>query len=218
MESGGTIVILANGTWAADEARPICRGARHIVAADGGWDRAFAADIRPDVLIGDLDSLPEPSVSAAEASGASIFRYPREKDETDLDLALGWALHAHPERVVIYGALGGRADHSITNLHLLERCDGSGVDAYLVSAGETIRLVTRAFEFADVRTGDRVSLIPLSDSVRVTTCGLRYGLCDEVLWRAASRGVSNVVTEPPVRVSVSEGKLLVVHARGEVGE
>lgn len=215
MTSGGTVVILANGPWTADEARSACQRARHVVAADGGWDQAAAAGIRVDVLIGDLDSLPKSSVSAAAASGASILRHPQEKDETDLELALDWALEARPECVVVFGALGGRADHSVTNLHLLERADRSGVDVCLVSAGETIRLVTREFEFANARTGDRVSLIPLSDSVRVTTCGLRYGLCEDVLRRAASRGVSNAITGLPARVSVSEGKLLVVHAREE---
>ncbi|MCC6189725.1 MAG: thiamine diphosphokinase, partial [Anaerolineales bacterium] len=61
---------------------------RLIIAADGGLRYAARFGLHPDVLIGDLDSVPEAAIQAAQDAGALILRHKVEKDETDLELAL----------------------------------------------------------------------------------------------------------------------------------
>jgi thiamine pyrophosphokinase len=73
----------------------------------------------PDVLIGDLDSTDTVGGGPPPDSKTKILRHPRDKDETDLELALSYALERDPSSIVIVGALGGRIDHALSNIALL---------------------------------------------------------------------------------------------------
>ena len=209
------VLVLADGQWDSDEAvRALRRDADWCLAADGAWAKADAAGVVVDAVIGDLDSLSDEERARLDASGIEILRYADEKDWTDLELALDHALRSSPQRIVLYGALGGRLDHSLTNIHLLEKGLAANVPVECVSGDETVRLVDGPLALAGARVGDRVSLVPISESVRLSTEGLAYELRGETLFRAASRGVSNVVRAVPVKVLVADGRLLVLHHTG----
>ena len=209
-----TVLILANGVWAGPERlRPLVASADHIIAADGGYSKALAHGVRVDEVVGDLDSIPEAEREALdEAAAPAVHSFPRDKDWTDLELALEHALRRDPAQIILLGVLGERLDHALTGLHLLEKGIQAGVPILLVAETETARLAHDEATLDDVELGDRVSLIPCSDSAIVTTEGLRYRLRGEKLRRTASRGVSNEVAQVPVRIIVEAGLLLVIHA------
>jgi thiamine pyrophosphokinase len=210
------VLILANGPWIGDaDARRRAAGARFVIAADGGFAKALAAGARVDLVVGDLDSLDSAMREELARSGAEVRQYPAAKDWCDLELALDEALNRKPDRIVILGALGRRLDHELTNIHLLERGLAAHVPVVLVDGRQSVCLVDARHEVCEAAIGDLVSLIPISESVRATTSGLAYPLRDEVLQRAASRGVSNVVSNLPVEVDVASGRLLVIHGRPE---
>lgn len=209
-----TIVILANGAWTgAAQARCLAASADYVIAADGGLSKALRARIRVNLVVGDLDSLDDAGRSELQRMHIETRRFPAAKDASDLELALGEALARGPHAIWILGALGRRLDHTLTNIHLLERGLDAGVDIRLVDARQSVALVGGRHEIAGADVGDRVSLIPLSSSVRASTAGLRYSLGDEELRRAASRGVSNEVASVPALVEVTQGRLLVIHVR-----
>lgn len=94
---------------------PIVPANSFVIAADGGLDHARALDVTPDVVVGDFDSItgkrPTPDERTVEL--------PPEKDDPDLlsALKIGWF---HGARLFhIYGALGGRIDHTISNIQLM---------------------------------------------------------------------------------------------------
>jgi thiamine pyrophosphokinase len=211
------ILILANGDWGTTEAERLrleqwAADSDHVVAADGAIDRARAWGVRVDTLIGDLDSVLYPDGLERQVPDLEIIRYPQEKDSTDLELAVEWALDQSPEHVTLFGATGGRIDHTLANLALLERGLHAAVPMLLVDGDETVRLVQQELLLEEASVGDRVSLLPVSLFVTVSCEGLRYRLASEKLFRGWGRGVSNVVTESPVRISVETGVLAVVHA------
>jgi len=176
-----------------------------VIAVDGGFLRAQAAGVAVHVLVGDLDSLPE----APLPTGLEVVRHPMEKDATDLELALDYAVSLSPEKLHLFGALGERLDHTLANLNLLERYD---VPITVHHGPETLHTVSRELVLEGARVGDRVSLIPLSSQVTgVRTQGLRYRLNGGALRRASSQGISNEVTALPCVVSVKGGRLLVIH-------
>ena len=214
-----TVLILANGVWAGPERlRPLVASADHIIAADGGYSKALVHGVHVDEVIGDLDSIPAAAREAlAEAASPAVRTFPRDKDSTDLELALDHALRRDPSQIILLGVLGDRIDHALTGLHLLEKGIQAGVPILVVAGNETARLVHDEATLDDIELGDRVSLIPFSDSALVTTEGLRYRLRSEKLRRTASRGVSNEVVQLPVRMIVEAGLLLVVHAPREGG-
>ena len=189
-----------------------------VVAVDGGYDIAIGQGIKPHILLGDLDSL-EGDVPEGEA--LEILRYPPEKDYTDMELALMSLDPSQQDEVLILGGLGGRLDHTVANLQLLER--------YTRKSGET----TKAFRHIEMMDGkDRcfvvhgptdptgcrieavedayLSLLPLSKSCEgVSLKGVKYPLEGEILYRGATLSVSNEIEEEAALLEVGSGSLLV---------
>jgi thiamine pyrophosphokinase len=197
-----TILIVAGGVASAEEAREAAKNADYIIAADGGFSLASRAGLRVDLLVGDMDSLDR------VPENVPTLKFPREKDATDLELALDYACEMKPERIFIVGAFGARLDHTLANANLLEKYD---LPVVLFHQGFRVYLVVDELEIS-AELGDLVSLIPLSAEVRgIFTWGLRYPLHDGVLFRASTRGVSNEVVGLPCGVRVREGKLLLIH-------
>ena len=190
------------------------RSADLLIAADGGALPLLRAGIVPHVAIGDMDSIDVVGLAELEARGVALRRFAREKDETDLELALLYAAAAGADSIDILGALGGRWDHTLANVALLALPELHGLGARLLADGQTLYLVREAAVLEGQR-GDTVSLLPLSgDAHGVTTRGLQYPLDDATLSYERARGVSNVLLDPPGHVSLREGLLLVVQHAG----
>ncbi len=211
-----SILILANGKWGNTTRLPDLAGrAARVIATDGAWAKAVAVGIPVDCVIGDLDSLTPSELTALRDSGIEIQVHPPDKDWTDLELAVDCALTSSAQRLVVFGALGGRLDHTLANVLLLEKAVERGVKVELIAGDETAWLIRSDFTLPSGRVGERISLVPLSDEVVVRTDGLRYHLDDGVLFRTSARGVSNVIDHLPVRIAVRSGTLLVVHGPPE---
>ncbi len=205
------IIIFANGVienLRAEVARWIQPGDL-IVAADGGTRHALAAGVLPIRIIGDLDSLDADLRAYAEAAGMEFHVYPPAKDETDLELALLWAVEQSAEVIVILGAMGGRPDQELANLLLLALPALAGRKAVIVNGTWVICCIRGGEAFVLRGTpGDTVSLIPLGgDAHGVTTQGLVYPLHNETLYFGQSRGVSNVMAGEEAMVTVEDGLL-----------
>lgn len=208
-------VIVANAPdFSAAPFHALLARADLLIAADGGGNALHAAEVTPHVVIGDLDSL-RPEVAAVfAAAGATILRHPPEKDETDLELALLYAVAQGAERIDILGALGGRWDQGLSNVALLALPELAGRRVRLLDVGQEAYLA-RGETPIPGEVGETVSLLPLGGPARgITTLGLYYPLADAELRFERSRGVSNVIVAPPAQVTVREGLLLVVHLFG----
>jgi len=203
-------------------------GVADIVAADGGLARARTLGLRPDVLVGDLDSLAPALLAGVEAEGIPVKRARTDKDESDAELALLEAMARGATRITVLGAFGGpRLDHALANLWLLAHPAlapaavillDAGSRAFLVQApGAGGEAVTRALPGPD---GATITLLPFGgDVVGITTRGLAYPLRDEPLTVGPARGLSNVRTSADAAVTVRAGRLLVVetaHPRGRL--
>lgn len=193
-----------------------------VVAADGGWDKATTLGLRPGLLVGDADSLPETRFAEVAAQGVPIERSPAAKDESDAELALLAAIRRGATRVTILGALGGkRFDHALANVGLLALPELAGAQAELLDATTRVRLLRApAVDGAAARcqlagaAGDLVSLLPLGEpALGVTTAGLLYSLLNETLRPGPARGLSNVRLTTEAGVSLRRGHLLIVETR-----
>jgi len=190
------------------------RAADLLIAADGGALPLLRAGIVPHVAIGDMDSIDAAGLAELEARGVALRRFPREKDETDLELALLYAANAGASAIDILGALGGRWDHTLANVALLALPELRTRRVRLLADHQTLFLV-RDSAVLDGQFGDTVSLLPLAGAAHgVTTRGLRYSLDDATLSYERVRGVSNVLLNPPGHVSLRTGLLLVVQQAG----
>lgn len=182
-----------------------------VVAVDGGGNPLFAAGVRPDVVIGDLDSLAQDALEYYTQAGVEIVRYPAEKDETDIELALLLAVERGATHIDVLGALGGRWDQSLSNIALLALPELAGCFVRLLEPSQELYLV-RGEATVTGNRGDTVSLLPVWGAASgITIRGFYYPLHDATLHPERSRGVSNVLLDPPGHVQVREGLLLVVH-------
>jgi thiamine pyrophosphokinase len=187
------------------------RAADMLIAADGGALPLLRLGLLPALVIGDLDSLDAASQATLRGRGVELRRFPRAKDETDLELALLHAAERGATQIDILGALGGRWDHTLANVALLALPELRGRRARLLGERQELFLVRDAAAI-DGRMGDTVSLLPLTPTAQgVTTQGLLYPLGEATLRYEQARGISNVLVEPPGRVSLRDGLLLVVH-------
>jgi thiamine pyrophosphokinase len=210
------VIVIAGGEASGREGwQTWVRGGDLVIGADGGAARALGWGLIPDLVVGDMDSLPAPARAELEARGSRFVEHPRAKDETDLELALNAAVDAGADEIVVLGALGGRLDHLLANVLLLALPRLKGVAVRIVDGQQQARLL-RGGEAADLegQPGDLVSLLPLGGDARgVTTTGLAWALAGDTLRFGFSRGVSNEMSGRVARVELQAGYLLVVQGR-----
>jgi thiamine pyrophosphokinase len=168
-----------------------------VVCADGGCHHALRLGLIPGTIIGDGDS-----------GGSATL--PAEKDMTDMEACLVHALQSGADEIALLGATGGRLDHFLGNIGLLERAGGK---AFMLDAGHEIRAIgNRPYTIGPPHRCRYFSVIPLDEAVKgVTITGAKYPLQDADLYRNATVGVSNEPLEgQPFTVTVKSGRALLV--------
>lgn len=182
-----------------------------LVAVDGGLRYMTHLGLVPDLIIGDLDSADPEAVKQSTILGSQVRKFPRDKNETDLELALSAALEMGATAILVVAALGGRLDQTLANLFLLTRPELTGVDVRLVDGEQEVFLV-RGEACITGKTGQRVSLLPLcAPATGIQTAGLKFALQDETLYPDRTRGISNQMSSDSARISLREGILLCIH-------
>lgn len=187
----------------------------HIIAADGGALHCLRLGFIPHTLIGDLDSLTSTEINSLQYAGAQIIRFPTQKDETDLELAILHAIHQDSDQIVVYGALGARWDMTLANLMLLTHSAFINTRLSLIDGNQEIRVLRGSGSMQlHGKAGDTVSLIPLSgEASGIDTHDLEYALMDGTLSFGSPRGVSNIMLCDRCQITLKHGLLAVIHIR-----
>jgi thiamine pyrophosphokinase len=214
MEMGKKIIIVAGGRlgdplffrkWVDT------MGDALIVCCDGGARHLQNAGFQPNVILGDMDSVDPAQMASYESLDVQIKQYPVKKDFTDSELALEYALTLNPESIYLWGGLGGRIDHSLANIYLLQKAMTAAAKMYLIDEYCEVFMVNQD-AILNNASGQTISLVPLSLQVEgITLKGFLYPLTDAVLRMGETRGVSNMINEERAVISVRAGCLLVVH-------
>lgn len=183
-----------------------------LVAVDGGLRHLLAIKKKPHLLIGDLDSVTPEQLQALSSGGVEIQRFPVEKDETDLELALLETTRRGYKTIILVGALGGRIDQMLANLYLLMLPQLHGLKVRIIDGYQEIFLIRHNAQ-VDGQVGDIISLLPFKGNAEgVSTTGLEYPLSNETLLLEHSRGISNRMVEPYALITLTKGCLLCVHS------
>ena len=214
------IVIFANGELPdLETARELLLTDDYLIAADGGANHLLKMGILPEIVIGDLDSVDEDTLFDLTSAEVEIKQYSEDKDETDIELALRFAVELRPSAILIVGALGGRLDQTLANLSILTDPTLPRIDIRLADGVEEaffLRASTAKEGQVEVRgrSGDTISLIPWHGPVEgIATEGLQWPLYGETLFPGRSRGISNVMLEGKASIRIQSGLLLIVHRR-----
>lgn len=181
-----------------------------IIAADRGAGYCLRAGVKPDVVVGDMDSISPAARREAERSGIPFIQHSTEKDKTDTQLAMDIALNRGAGCIEMLACTGDRFDHSLANVHLLYAALKAGVDAEILAPSHRIFLVDSEAGI-DGMNGAVLSLLPLSLEVRgVCLSGFQWPLKGAVMEVGNPYGISNRIVSEQARIRVREGVLVAV--------
>jgi len=179
-----------------------------IAAADSGLLLAESAGLRPDWIIGDMDSL-EPENRLAAYPPEIVLRYPRDKDYTDTELAFSLLREKGCEKIWIVGGGGGRIDHLFGIRSLFER---DHPPERWITAGEDIRCLQASCDFVFLCEEKEkvISVFPLGDGPwEAESSGLVWPL-DGLDWKRGFFGLSNRAPNGAFTVTVKQGRFFVM--------
>ncbi len=179
-----------------------------VIAADGGLRVLESIHIKPDLLIGDLDSLGDHPLP----NDLPLEKHPVEKDDTDTGIALAQGFAMGYREFVLCGCAGGRVDHLIANFQSMCRYSKLGANVRLIAPDYDAYALTNGSMVLPHRpAGTTVSIFCHGDKAEgVTLQGLYYPLDGYTLTCNHPLGVSNQHTEETAEISVQNGTLLII--------
>lgn len=210
--------VISGGTIKDDFALEYMESAEEktLIAADSGMDFLYRNNRKPDVIVGDFDSV-ESEALAYFRTKEGITWYPLvpEKDDTDTEFAVRTALRMGAEKITILGGTGSRLDHVFGNVELLGIGMEQNVPMELVDANNRIRMIKSGITLEkSSQFGTYVSLIPYTECVQhLFLTGFKYPLADVSLKGFCSLGVSNEIVEDTAEIRFDGGILLVTESR-----
>ncbi|SDB16153.1 thiamine diphosphokinase [Eubacterium oxidoreducens] len=181
-----------------------------MIAADKGLLFFYETGKKPDLIMGDFDSIPSKILSHyRETMPDRILTYPSVKDETDTELAILKALEMGAKKIHLLGATGGRVDHLLGTMKNLGLGLDKGAEIYLVDKANRIRMIAegKTVLHKNDMFGTYFSIIPYENSLKgLTIRGSMYDVQQITLEGFISRGVSNQMLEDVVEIEIEEGK------------
>lgn len=178
-----------------------------VIAADAGYLHLQERGIRPDLLIGDFDSLKHVPPEEVER-----VTFPSVKDDTDLMLAVQYAFDRGWRRFLLYGCMGGRLEFTLANFQILSNIVKRGATVYAVGCGALVTAVRNGALLFDEHFTGRISVFCSGgEATGVTLRGLAYPLDRAVLTYDNPLGVSNEFIGQRGSVAVENGTLIVIY-------
>lgn len=180
-----------------------------VICADRGYASACKLGIAPDIIVGDFDSY-----DGRLPDDTEIIRSVPEKDDTDTLLAIKTAIERGSEEIVIYGAMGGRFDHTIANIQSLAYIQGRGCRGFIEDDDNIITLCGEGKHRFPYMEGYYFSVFAMTDElyIKVMT-GVKYPLADYVMTGSFPIGVSNEITDENAVLDITDGLALVVRSK-----
>ncbi len=213
MSKDGKCIVICAGDFTPVEIKK--KDGDFVIAVDGGYLYSKVAEIAPDLIVGDFDSVGE-----AEAEELSLMKMTDAKrivelnpckDDTDTLAALKIGLQKGYRNFHIYGAMGGRLEHTIANIQCLHFLKNNGAKGYILDAYCMMTLIQdETVEFQKGMEG-YLSLFSLNEKAEgVTIKNMKYPLDKAELTNDFPIGISNEFIGEPGEVTVENGTLLAV--------
>lgn len=207
-----SIAIVAGGTLEHAMKKRI-RMADYSIGVDHGAYWLLENHVTSDMAIGDFDSVSQRQVAAVEQAFINTIKYPKEKDATDLELAIDAAISMKPKRIELFGVIGTRMDHTWAAIQLLQTIKSHNIIGLIVDNFNEISLLSGFSSLHKSQTYSYVSFFPVDSRATVTLTGFRYNVSRRVFMSGSSLGVSNQILSSPAKVIVHDGTLLMIRSR-----
>ena len=178
-----------------------------VWAIDRGADVCQAAGLNPQILLGDADSATGEAWQWLTGLATPVLRYPADKDDSDLQLALRELTRQRPgSAALLTGGWGGRFDHAWSNVSSLIQAMDQGLGpAALIDQAETMFLLSggQQLTFEFVHVPKIISLIPLAPTCeQVFSSGVHWPLNGARLSLHEPAAISNRLAKDSQQIMV----------------
>ncbi|CQR47740.1 Thiamine pyrophosphokinase [Paraliobacillus sp. PM-2] len=185
------------------------------IGADHGCITLLDHHLLINLAVGDFDSINEQLFNKVKENAEETIRYPIEKNETDLELAIAYALKLFPDQVFLFGVTGGRMDHTLANVQQLLPIIQQNIKAVIVDKQNAILLFEPGTYSIDLDPDyTNISFIPFSKTVEgLTLEGFYYPLDNHTLSWGSTRCLSNKLLSKKGTFSFDRGILIMIKSR-----
>lgn len=185
----------------------------YIICADGGIKNFLDTEIKPDLLVGDLDSINKEGLEFLEKNRIKCEKFPPKKNCTDTELAMSYLLEKNCSSIVILSATGTRMDHTMANILSLEKLYSLKVPVKFIDNHNEIIYMESGTINVSKDDYKYISVISLSDYIIYSTKGMEYETDHLKIERYSARGVSNEIKESSAEINIHCGKGLIIKSR-----
>lgn len=177
-----------------------------IIAADGGYKYLIDSDIVPDIIIGDFDSF------GKVPDGNNVIKLNPVKDITDMHAAVEAGIERGYAEFCIYGACGGRLDHTLANIQLIASLAERKIKAYIRDGEKVITAVCNDIISFPKEHKGYISVFSHSDKCTgVNITGLKYTLENGTLSNSFPLGVSNEFVGTESEIAIGNGTAIIIY-------
>ncbi len=180
-----------------------------IICADGGLNYIEKYNVIPDAILGDFDSVKEDTLKKYKKLCKNIVQFEKEKDLTDTEIAIDYAVQNDYYDVTLICASGSRLDHTIANIMLMEKYNEVGVNIKIIDNNNEIQLIREKLVLKNKKKYF-TSIVPITKIVKgINLKGFKYKLIDKDVSRGSTLCISNYIVDDFAEISIKEGTALV---------
>ena len=179
-----------------------------IIAVDSGYEHLTKLDLKPDILIGDLDSVNKELINIAKSEGVEIFEFNKDKDESDFELAINYSISIEAGSITIIGGENGEIDHLFSIYNIISNCKFDNGITWLY---ENYIMNFQSTAIFSLPKGEKFSIIPISNLENLNIEGSKYELHDTFLPKGSSRTLRNESIGKEITVNCSTGLFNLVY-------
>lgn len=204
------VLIVASGTELNKETLlQLVNKNEYIICADGGLNYVEKFNIIPDAILGDFDSVREETLEKYKKLCKDIIQFEKEKDLTDTEIAIDFAVDNGYSNITLICASGTRLDHTFANVMLIEKYNSIGVNIKVIDNNNEIELLKEKIVLKN-RKKYFTSIVPITKIVKgITLKGFKYKLIDKDVSRGSTLCISNYIIDDFAEISIKEGTALV---------
>ncbi len=201
-------IILANGKSPRKSVINFLKskGFNKLICADGGANSAKKLGIIPDLIIGDLDSITNDTISLFK-SKSKIIKIARQND-TDVEKCLKYCISKNIKNIALVGVTGDRLDHTFCNLGILLKYFEK-LELFIIAENSMLNVYTGNTELKAVKN-ETISLYGFDKKTKIKSIGLKYSLNNISLPFGEKESTSNVAVLENIKLKIKGGKIFVI--------
>lgn len=183
-----------------------------IVCADGGLDHIMKVGLKPNMVLGDLDSITEQGIKYIEDNNIELEKFPVEKDATDTELAVEYLIQKGCKEITLIGVTGTRMDHTLANIFLLDQMFQRNIKGKIIDDNNEIVLSDSYLEVE--KNEGYLSIVPIEQKGTIISLeGVYYPLNRHHVEFGSTFSISNQIIDTKAKITIYDGKVLVIKAR-----